>query len=233
MSSVDLASPDKRHIQEFFDAIASRYDFLNGLLSFHLDEFWRRRSKPLILEGHEKKILDLGVGTGKYLNLFLKKYSWEHAAGLDFSREMLNRAKAELPPEVQLVEADFHDMPFENEKFDLIISAFALRSVKDMDRFLSEVYRILQYGGKAAFLCLTRPRSRFWRMFYYPYLKYYLPLMGRLISGNPKAYTFLSESIQHFQEPEKTLSMMMRQGFKTVRSHSFTFGAATLIIGRK
>jgi demethylmenaquinone methyltransferase/2-methoxy-6-polyprenyl-1,4-benzoquinol methylase len=102
-----------------------------------------------------------------------------------------------------------------------------------MPRFLTEVYRLLTAGGKAGLLCLTRPESFFWKMVYYPYLKFYLPLMGRLISGDFQAYRFLSDSIQTFQEPRVTASMMAEAGFRDVQIHGFTFGAATLIIGKK
>ena len=233
MSTAEFASPDKGHIREFFDSVAGRYDLLNSILSFNLDECWRRRSRDLILEGTEKRILDLGVGTGKYLKGFLDAQSWQCAVGLDFSEKMLSRARANLPSFARFVSADFHDLPFAGESFDLVVSSFALRSVKDMGLFLKEVYRILALGGKAAFLCLTRPRNILMKAVYYPYLKFYLPCMGQLISGHDKAYRFLSESIQSFQNPEVTAGMMREAGFTSLKTVSLTLGAATLILGSK
>lgn len=233
MSTTELASPDKGHIREFFDSVASRYDLLNSILSFNLDECWRNRSRDLILEGTEKRILDLGVGTGKYLKGFLNAQSWQCAVGLDFSEKMLARAKADLPASARFVSADFHYLPFAGESFDLVVSSFTLRSVKDMNLFLKEVYRILALGGKAAFLCLTRPRNILMKSVYYPYLKFYLPCMGQLISGHDKAYRFLSESIQSFQNPEVTAGMMREAGFASLKTVSLTLGAATLLLGSK
>ena len=91
MSSTNLASPDKRTIRQFFDTIACRYDFLNTFLSFRLDEGWRRRSKDLILDGSEKSILDLGVGTGKFLELFLDQKPWEQVTGLEIIFLLMER----------------------------------------------------------------------------------------------------------------------------------------------
>ncbi len=228
-----IASPDKRDIRRIFDSIAARYDFLNTILSLNLDERWRIRARDLVLDGTERSLLDLGVGTGRFIRLFLAAKKWNRAAGLDFSSGMLQKARRELPSEVRLVSADFHDLPFHQDSFDLVISSFALRSVKDMPRFLAGIYDLLTERGKVALLCLTRPQNVLWKFFYYPYLNFYLPLVGRLISGNREAYQFLSKSVQTFQDPSKTVEMMRAAGFGSITVHPFTLGSATLILGKK
>ena len=234
MSTTDTltTSPESKTIRQFFDSIAVRYDFLNRLLSFRLDDGWRKKARDIILDRPYENLLDLGVGTGKFMEIFLQKRSWKRRVGLDFSSEMLQTARRHLPAP-GYVNADFLSLPFKPNSFDLVISAFTLRSVKDMSRFLGEIYALLQGNGKAAFLCLTRPRNAFFKILYYPYLKIYLPLMGGLISGNSRAYQFLSESILHFQAPEETAAMMSEAGFRDIQIHPFTFGSATLITGKK
>lgn len=229
----NLASPNKEFIREAFDSIAPKYDFLNTVLSFKLDEAWRRRARDLVLEPSQRTILDLGVGSGKFLECFLEKRPWKKSVGLDFSVNMLTVARENLPQDVLLVQGDFHDLPFASAEFDLVVSAFTLRSVKEMARFLSQVFRILTPDGKAAFLCLTRPSAWWAKLLFYPYLKLYLPLVGWMVSGKLKAYQFLSESIATFQEPQKTAAEMRVAGFTDLQIHVFTFGAATLIVGRK
>jgi demethylmenaquinone methyltransferase/2-methoxy-6-polyprenyl-1,4-benzoquinol methylase len=128
---------------------------------------------------------------------------------------------------------DFDVLPFLEASFDLVISAFTLRSVQKLPEFLSAVLRILTPGGKAAFLDLTRPRNFAARLLFFPYLKFILPLLGWLISGNRKAYGFLSESVRHFQAPEETVRLMQAAGYRDLTTKSFAFGAATLIIGTK
>jgi|GEM_PF-319321 len=229
----NFASPNKEFIRDAFDSIAPKYDFLNAVLSFNLDDAWRCRARDLVLESSQKTILDLGVGSGKFLECFLKKRSWTKAMGLDFSENMLLVARQNLPQNVALVQGDFHDLPFGASEFDLVVSAFTLRSVKDMPRFLNQVFKILTPGGRAAFLCLTRPSAWWAKLLFYPYLKIYLPMVGWIFTGKLKAYQFLSDSIASFQEPEKTAAEMRGAGFQDLQIHAFTFGAATLILGRK
>ena len=202
------AKPGSPVIRGYFDAIAFRYDFLNNFLSFNLDELWRVKARKIVLEPHQEAILDLGIGTGKFLAEFAKVRTWKRMAGLDFSTGMLQEARKQLAPETELVSGDFHRLPFDKDAFDLIVSAFTLRSVQDMPLFLSEVRRVLKSKGTAGLLCLTRPRNIFWKILYYPYLKIYLPLIGGLFSGNIEAYQFLSASIMSFQSPEQTALMM-------------------------
>jgi len=227
-----LASPDKSVIRTFFDDISPRYDFVNDVLSLKLDWVWRRRALHQVLDGNESRLLDLGTGTGKFLEAFLKKKTWQSAVGLDFSSRMLEKAREQLSDSAGFVSGDFHALPFQSESFDLVVSSFALRSVKDMQSFCSEIYRILQPGGKAAFLCLTRPRGIF-KVLYYPYLNFYLPLLGKFLSGHQQAYLFLSQSIQTFQEPTKTVGWLKRVGFESIQIYSYTFGAATLFVAKK
>jgi len=243
---INLASPDKEFIREAFDSIAPKYDFLNTVLSFNLDEAWRKRACDLVLEPSrfysasaltaqpaQQSILDLGTGSGRFLQCFLARQTWKKSAALDFSANMLAQARENLPREVMLVQGDFHDLPFGSNEFDLVVSAFTLRSVKDMPRFLSQVFKILTPGGKAGFLCLTRPDAWWAKLLFYPYLKLYLPVVGWIFSGKLKAYQFLSESVASFQEPQKTAAEMRVAGFSDIQIHAFTFGAATLILGRK
>ena len=261
MTVSDYTSPPKETIRGFFDGIAASYDRINTLLSFSLDELWRRKAVRLILGGltrtpsHPRplpprgeegeacrpaggfegvdprpaSILDLGVGTGKFLRGFLKRQPWRLAVGVDFSSEMLARAKTALPAGPSLVQADLHDLPFEDGTFDLVVSSFTLRSVKDRRHFFSEVRRILRPGGRAGFLCLTRPVSLAGRALYAPYLKFYLPLMGGLLSANRGAYRFLSESIQSFPSPADIGTQLAAGGFRNIFIRHFTFGISTLI----
>lgn len=230
-----LASPEKETLRDIFDHIAFRYDRINTLLSLGIDECWREKAVDLILKGRGENeiILDLGVGTGKFLNRFLKKKPWRLAVGVDFSSAMLRRARVSLPVPCQLLHADIHDLPFERQSFDLVVSSFTLRSVKDRAHFFEEVHRILKPKGKVAFLCLTRPSSFLGRMLYAPYLRFYLPFMGGVLTSDPIAYRFLSESIQSFPAPLEIASELQTFGFQQISTFSFTLGISTLILGQK
>jgi demethylmenaquinone methyltransferase / 2-methoxy-6-polyprenyl-1,4-benzoquinol methylase len=232
-SAAKLAGSAQDKVQQIFEGIADRYDFLNSFLSFGLDGFWRRKARDLVIEDGQSSILDLGTGTGKFLKLFLEVKTWAHVCGLDFSFSMLRRAQKQLPSGVQLVKGDFQHLPFQDSEFDLVISSFTLRSVQDVPQFLKQIYGVLQPQGKVAFLCLTRPKNFLVKLFYYPYLKFYIPFVGRLISGNREAYRFLASSIQSFQDPQETLAMMRQVGYVDLQLYSLYYGIVTLMVGRR
>jgi demethylmenaquinone methyltransferase/2-methoxy-6-polyprenyl-1,4-benzoquinol methylase len=226
-------------IKSFFDRIAPRYDFLNSWLSFGLDGNWRRCSCELVLERGQERILDLGAGTGKWIRCFLNRRKWDIAAGLDFSAPMLRFARESGSAGVRWICADFTRLPFAPASFDLVISAFTLRSVPDLKSFFDGVHGVLRQNGKAAFLCLTRPAARsgggtgFLELFHFLYLRFYLTLMGRVVSGCGDAYRFLSDTVLHFQGPEETAALMRERGFREVSVYRFSRGIAALIVGRK
>ena len=231
-----MPTPEKKFIRDTFDSITPRYDMLNQVLSFGMSEAWRKRSAEILLSDPRfspKTLLDLGCGTGKFLECFLKTRSWESATGVDFSVAMLKKARETVSGNVMWLQEDFDSLPFLESSFDLVISGFTLRSVQKLPEFLGHVHRILTPGGKAAFLDLTRPRNFWVRLFFFPYLKFILPLLGWLISGNRKAYDFLSGSVRKFQDPEETIRVMQSLGYRDCTSKSFAFGVATLIIGMK
>ena len=229
-------SPEPAFIKQSFDAITPKYDQLNQVLSFGMSENWRKRSAELVLKIPDfspKSILDLGCGTGKFLECFLKERSWEYAVGLDFSSAMLQKARETIPEKVLWLEEDFSKPPFLDASFDLVISAFTLRSVKAFPEFLDQAYRILKPGGRAAFLELTRPKNPLARALFFPYLRWVLPAIGRIVSGNKEAYRFLSDSVQGFQTAAEILEGMKRAGLRQLETKSFAFGVATLMIGTK
>lgn len=242
---------DSKTIQSFFDAIPKQYDLLNFILSFSLDSRWRKKLVGATLEGKERSLLDIGSGTGRSLEAFTKAHRFDLAVGCDFSSGMLEVAKrtrlkrgqaedscpspfAEGIHKEKWVGADLHELPFRDGSFDLVTSSFVLRSVRNMRQFLKEAKRVMSAGGKFAFLELTRPANAAFReMFFRPYLKFYLPFVGQLISKEPSAYRFLSESIQNFQEPAVLKKQMEEARFSDVRKRSYSFGMITIFIGRK
>lgn len=229
-------APDQNFIRQKFNTISPRYDLLNQILSFNSADTWRKKSAQLLmleLLPEASAILDLGVGTGDFLKWFLKIKKWKRAVGVDFAEAMLVRAREKLPALVELLATDFHKLPLGAQEFDLVISAFTLRSVQGLPGFFQEIFRVLKPGGCVGLLELTRPKNLLHRLFFDPYLKLFLPWVGRVVSQDPEAYQFLSQSVRHFQSPESIQEMLRSVGFGTCRSFSFAFGAATLIIGKK
>lgn len=230
------ALPDKDFIKEKFNTISPRYDFLNQILSLNLADAWRKKAADILMNeisSEASAVLDLGVGTGDFLKWFLKARNWARAVGVDFADEMLVRARGKLPASVELMDVDFQSLPFRYGDFDLVISSFTLRSVQDLRVFFREMARVLKPGGCVGLLELTRPRNLLCQFLFFPYVRFFLPFVGRLISGDPEAYQFLSESVRHFHSPEDIMNLLQNAGFESCRSFSFAFGAVTLMIGKK
>ncbi len=230
----NLAHPDRKTIHSFFNAIPSRYDFLNSFFSLGLDGYWRTQLVSSSLTGTERNLLDLGVGTGKSLREFVRNRSFKYAVGCDFSENMLLKSKERLGEQTHLLACDFHDLPFQTNTFDLVTGSFILRSVQNMNEFLLEVKRVMKPNGKAVFLELTRPKNQFiWNVAYRPYLKFYIPAVGKVFSKHNNAYQFLSQSVQSFVEPDDLKNNFESVGFKDVSYRRLSFGSATIITGKR
>ncbi len=231
MSTPTFTTPHSSRIKEIFTGITPQYDFLNSLLSLRLDRSWRKWAVDNVLTGAERSILDIGTGTGKFLESFLHQGHFEKICAVDLCETMLEKAKKTVPdPRIIWLNADISQgIPLDSESFDLVTAAFTLRSIQDLSGFFAEVKRVLNHGGKVAFLELTRPHHPGLKLLYYPYLKFYLPLVGALVSKSFQAYSFLSNSILHFDEPEKIKGLLEKLGFSSVKIDSYTGGIATLI----
>ncbi|MBI4550237.1 MAG: ubiquinone/menaquinone biosynthesis methyltransferase [Candidatus Omnitrophica bacterium] len=236
MAQAVFSTPHSQGIRQIFTEITPYYDFLNGLLSLRLDRAWRRWAVERAVDGSERSILDLGTGTGKFLQAFLARGTFERACGVDLCESMLERARQSVRrPGVVWLAADVSKgIPCESASVDLVSAAFTLRSLRDhLPFFFSEVFRVLKPGGKAVFLELTRPARGILKWLYYPYLSIYLPLVGALVSRSFQAYSFLANSIRHFEEPSKVAEMLKQAGFASADCSSYTGGIATLIRAKK
>jgi demethylmenaquinone methyltransferase / 2-methoxy-6-polyprenyl-1,4-benzoquinol methylase len=220
-----------------FTTIAPRYDLLNHLLSANVDKLWWRRTAKAfsaILARTDAKVLDLCCGTGDMAFALRRQGSKPHITGADFSHAMLVRAaaKSDEKQRMRWIEADALHLPFSNESFDLVTSAFGFRNLADYDAGLREIHRVLRPGGECGILEFSEPRGALGRI-YNVYFKSVLPRIGRLISGSSGAYSYLPASVQRFPEPPELLARMQTVGFGEVSWIPYTFGIAGLYRGRR
>jgi demethylmenaquinone methyltransferase/2-methoxy-6-polyprenyl-1,4-benzoquinol methylase len=226
-----------RAVREMFTAIAPRYDLLNHLLSANIDKLWWRRTAKTfahILEQPGAHALDLCCGTGD-MALALRRQGREaEIAGADFSHTMLvlaaKKKSAERP--IRWIEADALQLPFPDRSFHLVTSAFGFRNLADYDAGLREILRVLRPGGECGILEFSEPQG-FLGKIYDVYFKSILPRVGRLISGNDGAYSYLPASVERFPQPPEILSRMRSGGFRDVSWTPYTFGIAGLFRGKR
>lgn len=226
------------HVQEIFNSIAPSYDLLNHLLSMGLDRRWwgrAARSFGEVLARPDAKVLDLCCGTGDMTAALLEQRpaSAEPVTGLDFSAEMLGRARVKYGSANALwVEGDAMHLPYAEESFDLVTAAFGFRNLTNYAEGLAEIYRVLKPGGMIGILECNQPDglSGFG---YGIYFRQVLPLLGGWISGDRAAYRYLPASVARFPRPPQMLTMMAAAGFVRSDWDGYLLRAAGLYRGVK
>lgn len=227
----------KQQVAKMFDSISGNYDFLNHFLSLGIDIRWRKKAIRQLQPHQPKYILDVATGTGDFaieaLALKPKKIT-----GIDISEGMLDQGRKKMKVKgyadvIDMVNGDSENLPFEENKFDAVIVAFGVRNFEDLPRGLAEMRRVLKPGGQVVILEFSKPRAFPFKQLYYFYFRYMLPTVGRWISKDPAAYTYLPESVRAFPDGSDFTGIMDRIGFKETTCKPLTFGISSLYIGTK
>jgi demethylmenaquinone methyltransferase / 2-methoxy-6-polyprenyl-1,4-benzoquinol methylase len=234
-----------RAVRDMFTSIAPRYDLLNHVLSFNIDRLWWRRTARTfyqVLAQPDCRVLDLCCGTGD-MTFALRKQAGKSNPeiwGADFSHAMLQRARSKsLEPlfsnnksAPRWIEADALRLPFPDQHFSLVTSAFGFRNLADYDAGLREIGRVLRPGGDCGILDFSEPKGLIGHL-YRLYFKQVLPRVGTIISGVRGPYAYLPNSVERFPQPEEMLSRMRLAGFRNATWIPYTFGVAGLYRGKK
>jgi demethylmenaquinone methyltransferase/2-methoxy-6-polyprenyl-1,4-benzoquinol methylase len=233
------SSVNSNPIGQMFDRIAPAYDVLNHLLSLGRDFSWRRRLSDAIVKDKKLRVLDLATGTGDVLISLLKRNSnITEAVGLDISENMLalchkKITRHKFADRIKLICADALASGLGNESFDVVTMAFGIRNTPDAFKTLTEIHRLLKRGGMALILEFSMPANQIVRGCYLFYLRFFVPLLGRLLSGDNNAYRYLDTSIESFHRPNDFCRLMQKAGFSNVSVIPLTFGVACLYQGTK
>lgn len=222
------------YVQNMFDRIAAKYNLMNRLMTFGQDLRWRRfviqqaRLKP------GERLLDLATGTGDIAFEALKQTPTAHVIGGDFSLGMMVVGQHQpMGERVQWSGADALNLPFPDDSFDAVTAGYLMRNVIDIPRAFAEQKRILKPGGRLVILDTSPPPDNLLKPFILIHLKYIIPILGRLISGNADAYEYLPESTQQFKTPDELAALMREAGFREVQYKRFMFGTMAVHWGVK
>jgi len=225
-------------VSQMFNAISPSYDRVNRILSFGIDQRWRKTLKKHLPEGSHIHLLDLATGTCDQLLELMKTGKINKACGIDLAEEMLDIgkgkiAKSAFADKVSLSVASALEIPLDDESFDCTTISFGIRNVGDPLKCLKEMHRILKPKGRALILEFSHPENRSVRMLNLLYLRYILPTVGGMFSGKKSAYSYLNRTIESFPYGEAFCSLMEEAGFKKITAYPLTFGVATLYVGEK
>jgi demethylmenaquinone methyltransferase / 2-methoxy-6-polyprenyl-1,4-benzoquinol methylase len=230
-------SGKKQQVATMFNNISKRYDFLNHLLSLGIDKIWRKKAINLIRPLNPKIMLDVATGTGDFAIQALK-LNPDKVIGVDISEGMLDVGRKKisrlgLTEKIELKVGDSENLGFEENKFDAVTVAFGVRNFENLEKGLSEIYRVTRPGGMLVVLEFSKPRRFPFRQVYNFYFRAILPKIGQLVSKDKSAYTYLPESVQAFPDGEAFENILKNIGFKSTTCKALTFGVSSIYTARK
>lgn len=235
---------EKSTIGELFDRIAGKYDFLNHLLSLNIDKLWRQQGVSRLTcsagacPSHAVHILDVAIGTGDLALELLRQHKADEVTGIDLSEEMMRigqqkAVRAGQAEHIQFMRASAFDMPFEDNTFDAVTCSYGVRNFADLERGLREMHRVVRPGGQVMILEFSQPTNRLIAWVYDLYFMHILPHVGRLLSGDKTAYTYLNRSVKTFADARQMHEHLTHTGWERISHTPQTFGISTIYIAYK
>ncbi len=233
----DKDTSKKEQIAAMFNSISGKYDFLNHFLSLGIDILWRKQAVRLLKKHQPKLILDIATGTGDFAIEALSLHP-EKIIGVDISEGMLSvgrekLTKKNLTNKIELLSGDSEILPFEDNFFDAVIVSFGVRNFENLEKGLSDMLRVLKPGGKVVILEFSKPKSFPFKQIYQFYFQWILPKIGKLISKNHAAYTYLPDSVKAFPDGDDFLNILNKIGFQKNQCTPLTLGISSIYSGSK
>ncbi len=225
-------------VRDMFNSIAPAYDFMNRMMTFGIDKLWRLRAVNMLRRKSPQHILDLATGTGDLAMLMYRKLHPGRITGVDLSPGMIAIAEkkveaAGLSSAIRFMNEDCLDLPFAPEVFDCITVAYGVRNFEHLDRGYAEMYRVMQRGGTLCVIELSTPRSPLVKPLYKFYTGHIIPWVGKAVSHDVRAYSYLPESIAAVPQGEEMLQLIRDAGFKNCRCRRLTFGTCSIYLAEK
>jgi demethylmenaquinone methyltransferase/2-methoxy-6-polyprenyl-1,4-benzoquinol methylase len=221
----------KSQVEDMFDNIAPKYDLLNRVLSLKIDVLWRNILVKWMKNDNPQEVLDVATGTGD-LAITIEKGIGSKVIGLDLSQQMLNVGvikikKLKLDGKISMQKGDAENLPFEDNRFDAVSVAFGVRNFENLTKGLAELRRVVK-DNKSVYILEFSKVEGFLGPFYMFYFKNILPAIGRLVSKDNRAYTYLPDSVNAFPFGEKMRQILLDTGFKKVEYKKLSLGIATI-----
>tara|TARA_B110000037_G_scaffold222406_1_gene297125 strand:+ start:48980 stop:49708 length:729 start_codon:yes stop_codon:yes gene_type:complete len=227
----------KEEVEEMFDNISGKYDFLNHFLSLGIDKLWRKKAVKILKEFQPKVIMDMATGTGDFAVEALK-LNPERVVGVDISNGMLEVGRKKMKKKgaekiVEMVQGDSENLTFEDATFDAFTVGFGVRNFQNLDAGLTEMLRVLKPGGIGLILEFSKPKKFPVKQYFKFHSKYIIPTIGKAISKDKAAYKYLPESVAAFPGGQAFMNIMSDVGYNNVKSKIVGGGIATIYYGIK
>ena len=225
-------------VEAMFDNIAPTYDTLNHRLSWDIDRGWRKKAIRQLEPFKPQTVLDIATGTGDFAILAAQMLRPKKLIGADISEGMMavgaqKVAKLGLQDVISFAKEDCLDLSYPDESFDAVTAAFGIRNFADLDKGLSEMFRVLRKGGHLSIVELTTPVSFPMKQLFHIYSHTVLPAYGRIISRDQSAYSYLTKTIEAFPQGERMVDILGQAGFQEATFRRLTFGICTMYFATK
>ena len=233
----DKETGKKEQVAEMFNNISGRYDFLNHFLSLGIDILWRKKAVKILKTYKPENLLDIATGTGDFAIEALAAGP-KKIIGVDISKGMLEVGKVKIKEKglediISLRLGDSENLEFENESFDAVIVAFGVRNFQNLSKGLEEIHRVLKKNGVLIVLEFSQPTLFPFKQLYQFYFRYILPFIGKIISKDNSAYTYLHESVQAFPNGKAFTNLLDSINYKNTKCKPLTLGISSIYIGEK
>ncbi len=235
----DKSSSKKAQVAEMFDNISPKYDFLNHFLSLGIDILWRKKAIKLLKkeQPHPRLILDVATGTGDFAieALVLKP---KKVIGVDISEGMLSHGREKMKKKkldhiIELRSGDSENLEFKDNYFDAVIVSFGVRNFENLSEGIANIHRVLKPSGTLVVLEFSRPKMFPFKQLYNLYFQNILPWIGKRVSKDSAAYTYLPESVRVFPDGKDFLTVLEKNGFNNTKCKTLTLGISSIYIGKK
>ncbi len=221
------------YIKNIFESISSEYDFMNDLMTFKNHSKWKKEIAEIAKYSSPKKILDVATGTGD-IAINLSKIKGSKIEGVDVSGNMLKIARKKIDElkidNIVLKTCEAENLVFEDNHFDIVSIGYGVRNFSNLEKGLSESYRVLKKDGKLIILETSIPENFIIKFMYTIITSIYIPLIAFIFSGKTKAYLYLLDSTKKFPPKHKFIEMLYRTGFEKVETRRKLYGASTIYI---
>ncbi len=221
------------HIKNIFESISSEYDFMNDLMTFKNHSKWKKEIAEIAKYSSPKKILDIATGTGD-IAINLSKINGSKIEGVDVSGNMLKIARKKIDElkidNIALKTCEAENLVFEDNHFDIVSIGYGVRNFSNLEKGLSESYRVLKRDGKLIILETSVPENPIIKFFYTIITSIYIPIIAFIFSGKTKAYLYLLDSTKKFPPKNKFIEMLYKTGFEKVETRKKLYGASTIYI---
>jgi len=229
----------KEEVEQMFDQIAHSYDFLNHFFSLGIDIIWRKRAIKELKKYAPKKVLDVATGTADFAIQSVKSnLQADEIIGVDISEGMLEVGRKKIKEKgidhiIQLRRGDSEQLPFDEKTFDAYTVAFGVRNFENLELGMSDMLRVLKTGGVGVVLEFSKPTVFPIKQLFRFYFRFIMPTVGKWISKDSRAYTYLPESVDAFPSGNAFLEVMKKVGYSNTRMIRLAGGIATIYIGEK